>query len=53
MDSAVFIHVRVTHRFSAPNKKPLAFWARGSLVLNGKLGDDLLSHGETPHYHRR
>ena len=38
-DSAVIIHVRVTHRFPAPNKKPLAFWTRGSLVLNGKLGD--------------
>ena len=24
-----------------------------AFLLNEVLGDDLLSHGETPHYHRR
>ena len=35
---------------SAQNKTPTAF-AIGVLEFN--LDDDLLSHGETPHYHRR
>ena len=38
-------------RFStAQNKTPSAF-ANGVSEFN--LDDDLLSHGETPHYHRR
>ena len=36
--------------FMPNNKKPLQFSA-GVVCL--KLDDDLLSHGETPHYHRR
>ena len=32
-------------------KKPRPLCDRGFLFL--KPGDDLLSHGETPHYHRR
>ena len=41
----------VTCRFSAPQSKPRPAYAdRGFGV---KLDDDLLSHGETPHYHRR
>ncbi|MEG8248671.1 hypothetical protein, partial [Pseudomonas paracarnis] len=35
---------------SAQNKTPTAF-AIGVSEFN--LDDDLLSHGETPHYHRR
>ena len=38
------------HFSSAQNKTPTAF-AIGVLEFN--LDDDLLSHGETPHYHRR
>ena len=38
------------HFSSAQNKTPTAF-ALGVLEFN--LDDDLLSHGETPHYHRR
>jgi hypothetical protein len=38
------------HFPSAQNKTPSAF-ANGVLEFN--LDDDLLSHGETPHYHRR
>ena len=36
--------------FTRKNKTPSAF-ADGVLEFN--LDDDLLSHGETPHYHRR
>ena len=44
-------HQRVEADFSArKNKTPSAF-AHGVLEFN--LDDDLLSHGETPHYHRR
>lgn len=38
------------HFSSAQNKTPTAF-AIGVSEFN--LDDDLLSHGETPHYHRR
>ncbi len=41
--------VAVTEGNDKPNKKPRQ--RRGSLYL--VLDDDLLSHGETPHYHRR
>ena len=41
--------VAVTEGTDKPNKKPRQ--RRGSLYL--VLDDDLLSHGETPHYHRR
>ncbi|MEN5094905.1 hypothetical protein ABE458_29905, partial [Pseudomonas protegens] len=36
--------------FARKNKTPIAF-AIGVSEFN--LDDDLLSHGETPHYHRR
>ena len=39
-----------TNFFARKNKTPSAF-ANGVLEFN--LDDDLLSHGETPHYHRR
>ena len=37
--------------FSAQKQTPYPFTRIGGLEF--KLDDDLLSHGETPHYHRR
>ena len=49
-------HVREAHRkiraFKRPIKKPQCASIE-AFSLNEVLGDDLLSHGETPHYHRR
>ena len=53
---AVGVHVRGVHRniraFKGPIKKPQCVSIE-AFLLNEVLGDDLLSHGETPHYHRR
>jgi hypothetical protein len=49
---SVDAHVRARHRFSSTHKKAPPVRVR-LFYTNGKLGDDLLSHGETPHYHRR
>jgi hypothetical protein len=50
--AAVYVHVRVRHRFLSTHKKAPPVRVR-LFVLHEVLGDDLLSHGETPHYHRR
>ena len=53
---AVGVHVRGVHRkimaFKRPIKKPQCVSIE-AFLMNEVLGDDLLSHGETPHYHRR
>ena len=38
--------------FKGPIKKPQCVSIE-AFLMNEVLGDDLLSHGETPHYHRR
>ena len=51
MATLVKARVRLTRELSCgQNKTPTAF-AIGVSEFN--LDDDLLSHGETPHYHRR
>ena len=51
MDFSTEVGADDAHGFSsAQNKTPTAF-AIGVSEFN--LDDDLLSHGETPHYHRR
>ena len=53
---AVGVHVSGVHRniraFKRPIKKPQCMSIE-AFLMNEVLGDDLLSHGETPHYHRR
>ena len=45
------LNVRIISVFMLIQKKTSQFIRIRTLIL--KPGDDLLSHGETPHYHRR
>src|SRR5690554_4608833 len=48
---AVICHRQASPALKHAHKKPPAITDRGLLCL--MPDDDLLSHGETPHYHRR